>query len=62
MFFLFLAVVNEIVWRNFDTDFWVKFKVFGMLPLSIVFMLSQIPFLQKHANLESKDISKEKSL
>ncbi len=47
-FFLFLAVLNEIVWRNFSESFWVAFKVFGVLPLSILFTLAQIPFLLKH--------------
>jgi len=48
LLFIFLAVVNEIVWRNFSTDFWVGFKVFGMFPISLVFLLFQIPFLKKH--------------
>lgn len=52
VFFLFLAGVNECVWRNFSTDFWVAFKVFGMVPLTLVFMGTQIPFLKKHAQLE----------
>lgn len=59
IFFIFLAIVNEIVWRNFDTDFWVKFKVFGMLPLSIGFMVTQMPFLMKNMieNEKKKDDS-----
>lgn len=40
-FFLFLAVLNEVIWRNFSTDFWVDFKVFGMFSLTILFALSQ---------------------
>ena len=48
-FFLFLAVVNEIVWRNFSNDFWVTFKVWGTMPMTIVFMLFQIPVMTKHA-------------
>jgi len=50
-FFLFLAGVNEFIWRNFPEAFWVNFKVFGMLPLTITFMLCQLPFLKKHAEL-----------
>jgi intracellular septation protein len=46
-FFIFLAILNEFIWRNFSTDFWVQFKVFGILPLSIAFTLSQIPYLIK---------------
>jgi intracellular septation protein len=44
-FFIFLAILNEFIWRNFSTDFWVQFKVFGILPLSIIFTCSQIPYL-----------------
>ncbi len=47
-FFLLLAVLNEIVWRNFSTDAWVSFKVFGIMPLSMVFALSQMRLLQRH--------------
>ena len=48
-FFLALAVVNEIVWRTQTTDFWVSFKVFGVLPLTFLFAALQFPLLQKHA-------------
>lgn len=48
IFFLFLAVLNEVIWRNFSTDFWVDFKVFGMMSCTIAFTLTQIPFIQKH--------------
>ena len=47
-FFVLLAILNEIVWRNFSTDVWVSFKVFGIMPLTFVFALSQIGFLQRH--------------
>lgn len=46
-FFVFLAFVNEIIWRNFPTDFWVQFKVFGMMPISFIFTISQVPFMMK---------------
>jgi len=46
-FFVGLALLNELIWRNFSTDFWVKFKVFGMMTISMVFTISQIPFLLK---------------
>jgi intracellular septation protein len=49
VFFLALAVLNEIVWRNFSTDTWVNFKVFGFLPLTLVFAMAQFPLLQKYA-------------
>jgi len=47
-FFLVLAVLNEIVWRNFSTDAWVTFKVFGIMPLTMVFALSQVSLLNTH--------------
>lgn len=55
IFFLFLAGVNEYIWRNYDEAFWVNFKVFGMLPLTMVFMLSQLPLIQKHMIAESEE-------
>src|SRR6476469_5454009 len=49
IFFLALALLNEIVWRTQTTDFWVSFKVFGVLPLTFIFAALQFPLLQKHA-------------
>jgi intracellular septation protein len=48
IFFFVLAVLNEIVWRNFSTDAWVNFKVFGTMPLTLVFALSQTPLILRH--------------
>lgn len=48
VFFFFLALVNEVVWRSFSTDFWVSFKVFGVMPITIAFTLSQLPLIQRH--------------
>ncbi len=48
LFFFVLALLNEIVWRNFSTDFWVNFKVWATMPLTFVFMLTQLPLLQRH--------------
>lgn len=48
LFFLFLAVLNEIVWRFFSTDFWVAFKVFGVMPLTIIFSIMQLGLMQKY--------------
>ncbi|MEZ5667612.1 MAG: septation protein A [Alphaproteobacteria bacterium] len=48
-FFVVLAVLNEIVWRSFDTDTWVDFKVFGIMPLTLVFAMTQIPLLKREA-------------
>lgn len=47
-FFLFLAGLNEFIWRNFPTDFWVNFKVFGMLTCTILFTASQLPLIKRH--------------
>ena len=54
IFFFAMAILNEIIWRNFSEDFWVKFKVFGFLPLTIIFTLSQLPFIQKHGKMRSE--------
>ncbi len=48
IFFFVLAALNEIVWRTQSTDFWVSFKVFGIMPLTIAFALAQTPLLLKH--------------
>lgn len=48
LFFLFLAVLNEIVWRNFSDDTWVAFKVWGTMPITILFTLAQMPLIMKH--------------
>ena len=48
LFFLALAVLNEMVWRTQSTDTWVTFKVFGVMPLTFVFAALQYPLLMKH--------------
>ncbi|MBX3569531.1 MAG: septation protein A [Rhizobiaceae bacterium] len=48
LFFLFLAVVNEVVWRHFSTDTWVAFKVWGIMPITLVFTLLQMPLIMRH--------------
>jgi len=49
LFFLVLAVLNEVVWRTVSTDMWVNFKVFGIMPLTIVFTLFQLPLINRYA-------------
>lgn len=49
IFFFVLAALNEIVWRNFSDDFWVGFKVWGIMPLTMLFAMSQLPLLNKFA-------------
>lgn len=48
LFFLAMAIVNEIVWRTQTTDFWVTFKVFGIMALTFAFSMTQIPILNRH--------------
>jgi intracellular septation protein len=48
VFFAVVAVLNEIVWRTQSTDFWVSFKVFGILGLTLVFAVTQAPLLRRH--------------
>jgi intracellular septation protein len=48
IFFLCLAVLNEVIWRNFSTDFWVGFKTWGMFPITAIFTLSQMPLILSH--------------
>ncbi len=49
IFFFALAALNEIVWRTQSTDVWVNFKVFGLLPITFVFAMLQLPLMTKHA-------------
>jgi len=47
-FFFALAVLNEIVWRNFSTGFWLGFKLLGVVPLIFLFSAAQYPLLTKY--------------
>jgi intracellular septation protein len=49
VFFFAMAVLNEIVWRNFSTDVWVTFKAFGLIGLTVAFTVAQMPLIQRHA-------------
>ena len=51
VFFFAMALLNEVIWRNFSETFWASFKVFGFLPLTVLFTASQIPFLTKHGRM-----------
>lgn len=53
LFFFFLAIINEVVWRSFSTDSWVAFKVWGIMPITILFTMSQMPLIMRHS-LEGK--------
>jgi intracellular septation protein len=60
LFFLFLALANEVVWRNFSTDFWVTFKVWGIMPITLLFTFSQMPLILRHS-LDDKTENAEKA-
>ena len=48
IFFLFMAVLNEAVWRSTSTDFWVGFKLWGAIPLTMIFAIANVPMLMRH--------------
>jgi intracellular septation protein len=49
LFFFFLAVLNEVVWRTQSTDFWVAFKVWATMPITVIFAALQLPVLTRYA-------------
>ena len=55
LFFLVLALLNEIVWRTQTTDIWVSFKVFGVVPLTFLFAALQYPLLTRYAAPEKAE-------
>ncbi len=59
LWFLAMAVLNEVIWRTQSTDFWVGFKVFGMVPLTMLFAITQMPLIKRYhldpASLEASD-------
>ncbi|MBR1125495.1 septation protein A [Bradyrhizobium lablabi] len=59
LFFVAMAILNEIVWRTQSTDFWVGFKAFGVLPLTMAFAVSQMPLVKRYhlepASLETSE-------
>ncbi len=48
IFFLVMAVLNEVVWRSVSTDAWVNFKTFGYLPLTFIFAMAQAPLMSRY--------------
>ena len=48
LWFFAMAVLNEIIWRTQSTDFWVGFKVFGMVPLTMLFAVTQMPLVKRY--------------
>ena len=59
LFFLAMAVLNEVVWRTQTTDFWVGFKAFGVIPLTMIFAITQMPLIKRYslvtASLEASE-------
>ena len=53
IFFFVLAALNEIVWRTQTTEFWVSFKVFGIMPLTLLFTLTQVPLIMRYEDKEA---------
>ena len=47
-FFVFLAILNEVIWRSFSTDFWISFKLWGVMPITMVFAISQLGLLKQY--------------
>ena len=69
LFFLGMAILNEVIWRTQSTDFWVGFKAFGAIPLTMIFAIGQMPVIRRYhlepASLEASeaeagDVSKGK--
>lgn len=54
-YFFFCAIVNEIVWRTQSEAFWVSFKIIGFTTLTILFTMSQIPYILKHGKIRGQD-------
>jgi intracellular septation protein len=48
LFFIALAIANEIVWRHVSTNIWVAFKVWAVFPLTVLFAMAQTPFIMRH--------------
>jgi intracellular septation protein len=48
LWFFAMAVLNEMIWRTQSTDFWVAFKVFGMVPLTMLFAVTQMPLIKRY--------------
>jgi intracellular septation protein len=55
LFFFVLAGLNEVIWRTQTTDFWVAFKVWGVMPLTILFTLAQTPMMLRHGFQTEED-------
>jgi intracellular septation protein len=57
-FFFALAILNEILWRGFSTETWMAFKVWGVMPLTMLFAIAQVPLLTRHALPDEPEASR----
>src|SRR3954452_24385799 len=59
LFFFGMAILNEVIWRTQTTDFWVGFKAFGVIPLTMMFAVAQMPLTKRYhlepVSLEASD-------
>ena len=55
VFFFVLALINEIVWRNFSEPFWAGFKLWGFVPITMAFTLAQLPLMSRHSTAKASD-------
>jgi intracellular septation protein len=58
-FFAFMAVLNELVWRNSSTNFWIGFKLWGAIPLTFLFAAANIPMLLRHGLMKEDAVPTE---
>ena len=49
LFFFFLAVLNEVMWRNFSEETWLYFKTWGIMPITLLFTIAQMPLIMRHS-------------
>jgi intracellular septation protein len=59
IFFAFMAVLNEFVWRNTSWDFWIGFKLWCAIPLTFLFAAANIPMLLKHGLMREDAVPAE---
>jgi intracellular septation protein len=59
LFFVFMALLNEAVWRNSSTSFWIGFKLWGALPLTFLFAAANIPMLMRHGLMKEDAVPAE---
>jgi intracellular septation protein len=59
LFFIAMAILNEMIWRTQSTDFWIGFKAFGAIPLTMGFAIAQMPLIKRYhlepASLEASE-------